>query len=70
MMTNLLACCRQSGSFAAGLLIGLAFAVAAFGATEADSSAWQTFLVFAAPVILLFGLALQIVVTSKNLPVN
>ena len=66
MMTNLLARCRQSGSFAAGLLIGLAFAVAAFGATEAGASAWQSLLVFAAPVILVLGLALQILVTARS----
>jgi len=67
MMTSLLKQCRQTGSLAAGLLIGLAFVTAAFGATEADSSAWQSLLVFAAPVILALGLALQILVTAKNL---
>jgi hypothetical protein len=65
-MTSLLEQCRQTGSFAAGILIGLACVTAVFGATEADSSTWQTLLVVAAPVILALGLALQILVTAKN----
>lgn len=66
MMTNLLQQCRQAGSFTAGILIGLACVTAVFGATEADSSAWQTRLVVAAPVILALGLALQFLVTAKS----
>jgi hypothetical protein len=64
LMTNLLARCPQSGSFVAGLFIGLAIVVAAFGLTEADSSAWRTFLVFGAPVVLVLGIALQTLVTA------
>ena len=70
MMTNFLARCRQSGSFIAGLLIGLSIAVATFGATEADASPWRNFLVYGAPVILVLGLALQILVTAKTLRVR
>jgi hypothetical protein len=44
----------------------LAFVTAAFGATEAGASAWQSLLVFAAPVILVLGLALQILVTARS----
>lgn len=40
--------------------------VAALGATEADSSVWQTLPIFAAPVILVLGLALQIRVTGRS----
>lgn len=65
-MTSLTARSRQAGSLAAGLLIGLACAAAAFGATEADSGARQALLIFAAPVILVLGLALQILVTAPG----
>ena len=64
-MTTHLARCRQSGSFIAGLLIGVSIVFATFAATEADSGAWQTLLALGAPVILLLGLALQVLVTSK-----
>lgn len=57
---------RRAGSLAAGLLIGLAFAVAAFGATEADSGARQIFLIVAAPVLLLLGLTVQVLVTAHS----
>ena len=66
-MTALLARCRQSGSFIAGTLIGLSIASAGFGATEADSSPWRTVLVYGAPVILMLGLALQILMPAKSL---
>ncbi len=64
-MTNSSARFRHFGSFAAGLFIGLSIVAAAFALTDADSSAWQTVLVFGAPVILVLGLALQLLVTAK-----
>lgn len=64
-MANPLARFRQSGSFIAGLLIGLSIVVTTFAVTDADASAWQTFLVFGAPVIVVLGLALQVLVTAK-----
>ena len=64
-MKNHVARFRQSGSFIAGLLIGISVVFAAFAMTEGDSSAWQTFLLFGAPVILVLGFALQVLVTSR-----
>ena len=42
-MKNHVARFRQSGSFIAGLLIGLAIVIATFAAADAEFSAWQTF---------------------------
>ena len=64
-MKNHVARFRQSGSFIAGLLIGVAVVFATFAVAEADSSALQTFLLFGAPVILVLGFALQVLVTSR-----
>lgn len=64
-MTNSSAQFRQLGSFTAGFLIGLSIVVATFALTDADSSAWQTVLVFVAPVTLMLGLALQVLVTPS-----
>ena len=64
-MTNSSARFRHLGSFTAGLLIGLSIVAGTFALTDADSSAWQTALVFGAPVILVLGLALQVLVTAK-----
>ena len=56
-MTKLMARIRQSGSFIAGLLIGLAIVVATFAMADADSSAWEILWVFWAPGILALGLS-------------
>jgi hypothetical protein len=64
-MTKFLARCRQSGSFIAGLLIGLAIVFATFALTETDSRAWRTVLTVGAPVILALGVALQVLVTAE-----
>jgi hypothetical protein len=66
MMTNLLARCGRSGSFIAGLLIGVAIVVATFAAIDAGSGTGQTFRILGAPVILVLGLALQVLVTAKS----
>jgi hypothetical protein len=64
-MTNPLERIRPSGSFVAGLLIGLSIALATFAMTDPDSSAWRTLLIFGAPLILVLGFTLQVLVTSK-----
>jgi hypothetical protein len=66
MMTNPMARLRQSGSFIAGLLIGLSMAVFTFAATDADPGPGElALLFFGAPVVLVLGLALQVVVTRN-----
>jgi len=64
-MTNPLERIRQSSSFIAGLMIGLSIVLATFAMTDPDSSAWRTFLILGAPVVLALGFALQALVTSK-----
>jgi len=64
-MKNSLARFREAGSFIAGLLIGLAIVVAVFAMTAAGAADWQTLWVFGAPIILVLGFALQVVVTAK-----
>ena len=64
-MTNFLARCRQSGSFIAGLLVGLSIVFAMFALTDTDSRAWRTVLTVGAPVILALGVALQVLVTAE-----
>jgi hypothetical protein len=68
MMTNLTALSRQSGSFIAGLLIGLAMVAALFAVTDPASGVWQTLLFYGAPAVLMLGLALQVVVVEKRRP--
>ena len=65
-MTKLMARIRQSGSFIAGLLIGLAIVVATFAMADADSSAWEILWVFWAPGILALGLALCVLAFSRR----
>jgi hypothetical protein len=67
MMTNRMARLRQSGSFIAGLLIGLSTVMATFAVTGADSGATQlALLVCGAPAVLVLGLALQALATGKR----
>ena len=56
---------RQTGSFIAGILIGLSMVVASFAVTGNDPGEWPILLAFASPVILVAGFALQAFVTSK-----
>jgi hypothetical protein len=65
MMTKLLALGRKAGSFIAGLLIGLSIVDGAFAVTDMESGGWQTVLIFGAPVILVLGLAVQVLVTAR-----
>jgi hypothetical protein len=62
MMTNLKMRLRQSGSFIAGLLIGVSIVITAFAWTDIDSRAWQAFLGLAAPMILVIGIVLRRIV--------
>jgi uncharacterized membrane protein (UPF0136 family) len=64
-MNNSLARFREAGSFIAGLLIGLSIVVAVFAMTVADPDDWQTSWALGAPIILVLGFALQVVVTTK-----
>jgi hypothetical protein len=63
-MKNPLARFRQAGSLVAGLLIGLSIVVAV-SAIVVEPSDWRTLWIFGAPMILVLGLALQVVVTTK-----
>ena len=64
-MKNPLARFRQSGSLVAGLMIGLSIVVAVSAVMVVNPTDWQTSWIFAAPIILALGLALQVVVTAK-----
>lgn len=64
-MKNPLARFRQAGSLVAGLLIGLSIVVAVSAVMVVNPTDWQTLWIFAAPIILALGLALQVVVTTK-----
>lgn len=64
-MTNRVPRLRQSGSLVAGVLIGLSIVVATIAVADNGHGGWPTFCAFAAPVILLTGLALQAFVTSR-----
>jgi hypothetical protein len=55
---------RQSGSFIAGLLIGVSIVVPVFAMTVADPGDWQNLWVCSAPILLAFGLTLHVVVTT------
>jgi len=55
---------RRSGSFVAGLLIGLSIALATFALTDGNSGTWQIVLLVAAPALLALGFALQVLATT------
>lgn len=61
-MTNHRMRCASCGSLAAGALIGLSMVIAGFALTESTTVAWQAALVACAPLLLVLGVALQIVV--------
>ena len=56
---------RDAGSFIAGILIGLSIVVPVIALTGANTTTWQTFLVFGAPIILALGITLQAVLTAR-----
>jgi energy-converting hydrogenase Eha subunit A len=59
MMNKALAGFRDTGSFIAGILVGLSIVVPVIALTGPNPTAWQTFSVFGAPIILALGVALQ-----------
>jgi hypothetical protein len=63
-MKNFLARFREAGSFIAGILIGVSIVVLVVASTGANTSDWQTLLVFGSPIILILGVALQVVTTA------
>jgi hypothetical protein len=65
MLKNSPANLRDAGSFLAGLLIGVSLMVPVFALIVANLSRWQTFLLFAAPIILALGITLQAIITAK-----
>ena len=52
----------QCGSLAAGVLIGMSMVAGGLALTETATAAWQAALVLGAPVILVLGIALQVLV--------
>ena len=56
---------RNAGSFIAGILVGLSIVVPVIALTGANTTAWQTFLVFGAPIILALGITLQAALTAR-----
>ena len=64
-MKNSLARFREAGSFIAGILIGVSIVVLVFASIGANTSGWQTLLVFGSPIILTLGMTLQAVITAK-----
>jgi hypothetical protein len=56
---------RDTGSFLAGILVGLSIVVPVIALTGANTTAWQAFLVLGAPIVLALGITLQSVLTAK-----
>ena len=67
MMKYSLARFRDAGSLCAGLLIGLSMLVPVFAMAASGGSA-RPYWIFASPVLLALGLALQRVVTARRRP--
>jgi energy-converting hydrogenase Eha subunit A len=56
---------RECGSFIAGILVGLSIVVPVIALTGATRPNWQTFLLFETPMILVLGITLQAVITTR-----
>ena len=65
-MAKLVGRLRQSGSFVAGVLIGISIVVVAFAMADNSPGRWPAILAFTAPVVLLLGVLLQARVTSRS----
>jgi hypothetical protein len=65
MMKKVLARFRDAGSFLAGILVGLSIVIPVIALTGANTTAWQAFLVFGAPIVLALGITLQAVLTAR-----
>jgi cytochrome c biogenesis protein CcdA len=59
---------RNVSSFIAGILVGLSLWIMVFALMDAFPDEWQTLPVFGASIILVLGIALQIVATSTTRP--
>jgi formate/nitrite transporter FocA (FNT family) len=66
MMKKTLAGFRATGSFIAGVLLGVSIVVPVIALTGADPADGRTFLAFGGPLVLCFGIALQAVVTARS----
>ena len=64
-MKKTLASFRATGSFIAGILLGVSIVVLVIASTGANTTDGQTLLAFGAPIILALGITLQAVVTAK-----
>ena len=56
---------RECGSFTAGILVGLSIVVPVIALTGVTPTDWQTFLLFETPMILVLGITLQAVITTR-----
>lgn len=56
---------REFGSFIAGILVGLSIVVPVIVLTGVTPTDWQTFLLFQTPMILVLGITLQTLITTK-----
>jgi formate/nitrite transporter FocA (FNT family) len=56
----------HTGSFIAGLLIGLSIVVPVVTTMGTNPADWLTYLVFAAPVIFALGFTFQFIITSNT----
>jgi hypothetical protein len=65
-MKNSVATFRDAGSFIAGMLIGLSIMVPVFALLVVDITDWQLLLLFGAPVILVLGITLHVIITAKT----
>jgi formate/nitrite transporter FocA (FNT family) len=54
----------HTGSFVAGLLIGLSIVVPVVTTMGTNAADWLTYLVLAAPAIFVLGLTFQVIITS------
>jgi hypothetical protein len=57
---------RDTGSFIAGLLIGVSFVITVFAMTVVDAGRGQMVGVIIAPLVLALGLVLQVVITRPS----
>ena len=65
-MKKTLASFRATGSFIAGILLGVSIVVLVIASTGANTTDGQMFLAFGAPIILALGITLQAAVTAKS----
>jgi hypothetical protein len=56
---------RDTGSFLAGILVGLSIVVPVIALTGANTTTWQAVLVLGAPIVLALGITLQAVLTAR-----